>query len=183
MSSRKRPEAKEIRLRLLDSRDRALYLFAFTDRGMMRFVGEPVGDERAEKAFSRACASNLMQNLKARTWVVEVGPSGDAAGLLSVSVKGASAEIGGMILPRWQGLGISGSAFPIGIAEAFSFSEIDEMVIRFSSENGLAAGLMPKIGFLRTAESHPDDGLERWVLRRDEWERWSVKKRSANSGQ
>ncbi|MBL8255571.1 MAG: GNAT family N-acetyltransferase [Pseudoxanthomonas mexicana] len=109
MSSRMRPEAKEIRLRLLDSRDKALYLFAFTDRGMMRFVGEPVGDERAEKAFSRACALNLMQNLKARTWVVEVGPSGDAAGLLSISVKGASAEIGGMILPRWQGLGISGA--------------------------------------------------------------------------
>lgn len=164
-----RPARQEIRLRPLDENDRALYLFAFTDAGMMRFVGEPVSESRAERAFRKACASNAESVLKSRAWVVEIGSPGESAGLLSVSVQGRSAEIGGMILPRWQGMGISGHAFPMGMAEVFAFDAVDEMLIRFRCDNGLAAGLMPKIGFVRVAESHPDDGLERWVLRRDEW--------------
>lgn len=169
MSACRRPTSQEVRLRLLGEDDKSLYLFAFTDAGMMRFVGEPVGQDRASRAFRRACALNLESTLRSRTWIVEVGQASEAAGLLSVAVQGQSAEIGGMIFPRWQGLGVSGYAFPMGIAEIFSFGAIDQMVIRFRGDNGLAAGLMPKIGFVRISENHPDDGLERWVLSRDEW--------------
>ena len=81
-------------------------------------------------------------------------------------------EIGGMILPEWQGRGISGHAFPLGMQVAFSEPTVAHMMIRYRSTNTFAAGLMYKIGFNKIADAHPDDGLERWWLTREEWVRW-----------
>lgn len=163
-----------VSLRLLNTHDRALYLAAYTDPLMMAQVGEPLDVRAAEIAFSRTCEANHESPFRHRCWVIAVPSVGHVAGLLGLGRKSDVVEIGGMILPEWQGKGISGHAFPLGMQAAFSDPDVAHMMIRYRSTNVLAAGLMHKIGFKKVTDTHPEDGLERWWLTREEWLRWRV---------
>lgn len=165
-------ENERVSLRLLDARDRELYVATYTDPVMMVQVGAPLDDEAARVAFDRTCRANLEAALRHRCWVITAAPDGAVAGLLGLGRKADVVEIGGMILPEWQGRGISGHAFPLGMQVAFSDPTVAHMMIRYRSTNTFAAGLMYKIGFNKIADAHPDDGLERWWLTREEWLRW-----------
>lgn len=165
-------ENERVSLSLLDARDRELYVATYTDPVMMAQVGAPLDGEAARVAFDRTCKANLEAALRHRCWVITAAPDGAVAGLLGLGRKGDVVEIGGMILPEWQGRGISGHAFPLGMQAAFSDPTVAHMMIRYRSTNTFAAGLMYKIGFNKIADAHPDDGLERWWLTREEWMRW-----------
>lgn len=165
-------ENERVSLRLLDARDRELYVATYTDPVMMAQVGAPLDGEAARVAFDRTCKANLEAALRHRCWVITAAPDGAVAGLLGLGRKGDVVEIGGMILPEWQGRGVSGHAFPLGMRVAFSDPTVANMMIRYRSTNTFAAGLMYKIGFNKIADAHPDDGLERWWLTREEWMRW-----------
>ena len=165
-------ENDRVRLRLLDARDRELYVAAYTDPAMMMQVGPPLDAKAVGVAFDRTCRANLDVALRHRCWVITTTRAGAVAGLLGLGRKADVVEIGGMILPEWQGRGISGYAFPLGMQVAFSDPTVAHMMIRYRSTNTLAAGLMYKIGFKKIADAHPDDGLERWWLTREEWIRW-----------
>lgn len=159
-------------LRLLAAHDRSLYFAAFTDPVMMAQVGAPLDAEAANVAFNRTCRANRESPFRHRCWVIAVSPRGEIAGLLGLGRKSDVVEIGGMIFPEWQGRGVSGYAFPLGMQLAFADPHVAHMMIRYRSTNAPAAGLMHKIGFKKIADAHPEDGLERWWLTRQEWLHW-----------
>ena len=141
---------------------------------MMAQVGAPLSGDAAHIAFDRTCRANTEATLRYRCWVITASMDGSVAGLLGLGRKADVVEIGGMILPEWQGRGISGHAFPLGMQVAFSDPAVLHMMIRYRSANVLAAGLMYKIGFKKIADAHPDDGMERWWLTREDWFRWKT---------
>lgn len=167
-------ESPRVHLRLLDERDEALYVGIYTDAALMAQVGAPMDEEQAIQAFARTCRLNREQGLRFRSWVITVKPTGHVAGLLGLRRAGDVVEIGGMMLPAWQGKGVSGHAFPLGIAVAFSFPDVARMMIRYRPDNVLAEGLMYKLGFTRVSDRHPEDGMVRLYLDRQQWARNSA---------
>ena len=162
-------ETARVRLRLLDERDESLYRRIYTDPVLMALVGEPMDAAQAGNAFLRTCRLNREDALHFRSWVVSMKPEDEIAGLLGIRRAGDVVEIGGMILPEWQGKGVSGHAFPLGIAVAFSFPGVARMMIRYRPENVFAEGLMYKLGFTRVSDRHPEDGMVRLYLERESW--------------
>lgn len=160
-----------VHLRLLDASDEALYVSIYTDAALMKLVGAPMDEAQAAQAFARTCRFNREPALRFRSWVITMQPEGEVAGLLGLRREGDVVEIGAMILPAWQGRGVSGHAFPLGIDAAFGEPAVARMMIRYRRENVLAEGLMYKLGFTRVSDCHPDDGMVRLYLDRQQWRR------------
>lgn len=162
-------ETERLHLRPLDERDEALYCRIYTDAELMRHVGEPLTREAAQKAFIEVCRLNGEAKFRYRCWVVIHREIGEETGFLGLVGNSGQAEIGGMILPGWQGRSISAETFPAGIEVAFGEYKLDRINVRYRCSNGLADGLMRKLCFSKVPQALCENGWVRWTLDSQDW--------------
>ncbi len=102
-------ESARVRGRLVDERDRQLYLDLYTDASVMRHIAEPSSLENATTVFAKALKHNANSAARARYWQLSHLRTGQRLGLAAlvrdaaVSTRG---ELGLMLLPHAQHTGI-----------------------------------------------------------------------------
>lgn len=156
-------------LRLLDERDRALYLALYTCPRVMRHIGAPLSEPDATAAFARTVAHNLRASPGHRTFAID-GPGG-AAGIGALHRAGARAEIGLMLLPsKWDGRH-SHRAMQALAAHAFDAMALQALdaVCRLGPNVRPCMRLVAPLGFVDAHAVRP--GTRQWQLTRARWQR------------
>ncbi|WP_454831263.1 GNAT family N-acetyltransferase [Pseudoxanthomonas wuyuanensis] len=162
-------ETGRLLLRPLNEGDEAFYRRIYMDPGIMRHVGETLAADDAMAAFARVCRLNAEPVFRYHCWVIVQRRTGEEVGLMGLRRCDGDAEIGGMILPEWQGKGVSGEAFPAGIEAAFVDHGVSCVTIRHRSDNRLAHGLSRKLGFVKDSQTEDGKWLQ-WFQTRKNWE-------------
>ena len=163
-------ETERLKLRPMGERDEDLYCRIYTDPGLMRHVGRALTREAALTAFANVCRLNRETEFRYRCWVVSHRESGENAGILGVVGNREQAEMGGMILPEWQGRGVSGETFPAGADFAFDEYKVNQVVVRYRASNVKMDGLMRKLPFLKVADQSCGDDWIQWMQTWKDWE-------------
>jgi [ribosomal protein S5]-alanine N-acetyltransferase len=164
-------ETVRLHLRPLGAEDETLYCQLYTDPLVMRHIAMPLSADAARRSFRAACRQAERQPLQRRTWVMTEADTAIDIGLLALvdDPEAMSSEIGALLLDDWQNRGYAAEAIEALVAYAFRDLELAAVHTRHAGENGPAAGLMRKLGFVAVAPD-PRDGLEcRWRLTPAEW--------------
>lgn len=101
-------------LRPLADDDADLYVALYTDPVTMRLVGEPLDAAAAQRSFAAALRLGALPDLRYRLWTIRTDASAAKAGVVGLrrgpDFPAATAEIGVMLLPSWQGQGLGPAA-------------------------------------------------------------------------
>lgn len=101
-------ETSRIRARLIDNRDRDLYLKLYTDPAVMAHIGATKSAAEAIDVFEKVLGYNAETPVRARYWRLSHSGFDDPIGLQSIvrpSADPATVELGTMLLPQSQGQG------------------------------------------------------------------------------
>ncbi|HVR81743.1 MAG TPA: GNAT family N-acetyltransferase [Luteimonas sp.] len=150
-------------LRPLGEGDEALYCGLYTDPELMRHIAAPLSIEAAQRSFGTACRQQSPQKQR---WIIAERGEDDGIGLLGLFADGEAAEIGVMLLANWQGRGYAAEAIAAMADRIFAAEAIRMLWTRHAPGNGLATGLMHKLGFVCEDTEHAE---LRWHLPREQW--------------
>jgi RimJ/RimL family protein N-acetyltransferase len=161
-------DTARLTVRPLDGRDGALYCRLYTDPDVMRLIGPPMAADAAARSFVTALRLNGQGAWPQRWALVDLASSADIGllGLVPHPDAPAAVEVGVMLLPAWQGRGIASEVIAAAAEGLFALDApaIAGLWTRHEGTNGLAIGLMRKLGFRR------EDGEDwRWRLSRTDW--------------
>ena len=172
---------RRVRARPIDDRDRALYRALYSDAGVMAHVGTTLDPHAVDALFAKVCRANANTSATARYWRVDTADAGDPVGQVSMirdSGDPRCADLGVMLLPRWQNRGVGLSAFA-GLVDALLSGRwplgIEALTARHAAANPNAGRLTGALGFV-VATATDADVL--WRLDRRDWPqaraRWPV---------
>jgi RimJ/RimL family protein N-acetyltransferase len=164
-------ETVRLHLRPLGAEDETFYCRLYTDPLVMRHIAMPLSADAAHRSFRGACRQAARQPPQRRTWVMTEAGTAVDIGLLALvdDPQAMSSEIGALLLYDWQNRGYAAEAIETLVAYAFRDLELAAVHTRHTGDNGPAAGLMRKLGFVAVAPD-PQEGLEcRWRLTPAEW--------------
>ena len=157
-------ETMRLQLRPLGEDDEALYCRLYTDPELMRHIAAPMSVEAARRNYRAAC---LVQSPQKQRWIITERSTGEGIGLLGLFAEGAAAEVGVMLLFGSQGRGYAAEAIAAIADRVFAADGMDRLWTRHAPGNGLATGLMRKLGFLCEG-MHGTEQL-RWEMQRERW--------------
>jgi len=163
-------DTPRLHLRPLGAEDEAFYCGLYTNPGLMRHIGMPLSIEAARNGFLKACQLNDETELRYRAWIIEERRRRTDIGLLGLIRNNDTAEIGAMLLGGSQGKGFAAEAIRVLVDYAFMEHDLTSLYTRHSLDNGLAIGLMGKLGFVCVASDMLGDLGYRWQLPRQHWE-------------
>lgn len=164
-------ETSQLRTRLINVGDRALYRALYTDPLVMAQVGPVMTEAGADAAFGKVLDYNLEWPVRARYWQLSDLASGTPAGLLSIVRAAAnpdSVEPGLMLLPQWQGRGI-GSELARKLVDILLENRwglgTEALIVRNAASNVRVASMGVSFGF-ETPVSEGDAQEKRRLTRR-----------------
>ena len=165
-------ETTRLRLRPLDAHDEALYCKLYTDPGLMRHIGTPMSPEAARRSFHVVLEH---QGGSRMVWVITERGYGSERGILGVSRKEESAEVGVILFAAAQARGIAAEVIAAIADILFEARDIGWIWTRHDVKNAPADALMRNLGFEPLApDRRPLDmpkGEMRWQLTHDMWRR------------
>ena len=138
-------------LRPLGPDDEALYVALYTDPATLRHVLAPQAPAAARRGFAAALAGLGSDEGQRGFWVMQAR-DGRALGLIGLHRDGpGAAEVGVVLPPAWQGLGLATEAIAALADHAFATLGLARLHTRHDHDHALAAGLMARLGFERVA--------------------------------
>ena len=174
-------ETSRIRARLIDGRDRDLYRNLHRDPAVMRHIGPPMSEAEADVVFDKVLGYNAETPVRGRYWRLSDRNTDDAIGIQSFirpMADPASLELGMMLLPERQGLGL-------GIEASQRFIDlllgnhwgldIETVFARHAETNARVARLGATLGFDHVDRpagqpiERPAPPPEEWRMSRQEW--------------
>jgi RimJ/RimL family protein N-acetyltransferase len=166
-------ETGRIDARLVDDRDRALYLALNTDPAVMAHIGPALDEADANAKFEKVCGYNAEWPLRARYWQLSDRRSGDAIGVLSVirdASDAARIELGMMFLPTSQSAGYAAHITREILDRLFDDGwalGIETVVARHAPTNDRVSRLGVTLGFEHVAAG--SQTLNEWRMRKAQW--------------
>jgi RimJ/RimL family protein N-acetyltransferase len=164
-------------VRPLSLADEEIYCFLYTDEEMMRFVGEPLSRERAQRSFRKAVELSSRRPLRRLFMTVIQRDAGIPAGVCSiqqVDLRRDAAEVGIMLRPDARGRSMAKEALTGLIEVVFRSVGAREVWAEIPAAHTAAAGLLTRLGFASTDErAGPALSPRRsiWSIRADGWGR------------
>jgi RimJ/RimL family protein N-acetyltransferase len=161
-----------LRLRALAPSDERFYCALYTDPGVMRHVGAPLDGEAAKRAFSAVVAQLDARPLRWRYWILETRDDAADLGLVAwVPDRGdpGSIEVGVLLVGAAEGRGYAAEALAALADATFADPAQRRLWTRHARGNGLAEGLMRKLGFAPLADAPDGPAPRRWQLERRDW--------------
>jgi len=158
-------DTRRLHMRPLGAADEALYCRIYTDAGLMRHIGTPLSADTAQRSF---CAARRESTHRSKWWVMVETASRTDIGLLGLVIQDEDAQIGAMVLEPWQSGGYAAEAIAALVEHAFQDLGLNSLHTRHSADNGAAAGLMRKLGFVQVATLSNDMSC-RWQLLPAHW--------------
>ncbi len=175
-----------VRGRLIDATDCDLYRNLYAAPEVMAHIGATMSVEAATETFQKALGHNRDPAARARYWQITDARCDEAVGMVAL-VRAAQApthaELGVMLLPRWQnrGVGLPALAGVVdGVIHGRWLPGIDRLIGRHAIANPNAGRLTAVLGFDR----QPDDDSDHvsWWLDRATWNaRWDAWPRAARN--
>ena len=149
--------------------DEAFYVALYTDPATMRHVAAPQSVDAARRGFAAALRLDAEEPPQRRFWVLRSKDDGERIGLLGLHIDAEGrGEVGAVIVPSHQGRGHSTAAIGALADHAFDTLGLQCLHTRHDGGNGLAAGLMARVGFVCTATADGATGW-RWELSPSHW--------------
>jgi RimJ/RimL family protein N-acetyltransferase len=169
-------DTERFHVRPLTAEYEAIYCFLYTDAETMRFIGAPLSPERAQRSFKKAVelagrSPPIVQLFLAIIDKATRLPVG-VCSIASFDQSRRAAEVGIMLKPEAQGLGIAREALSSLVDRAFSELPIDRVWAQIPQTHETAAKMLVKLGFSPAGNRVADiDARDRsiWVAVRDEW--------------
>lgn len=161
-----------LHLRPLEPSDEDLYCRLYTDHRVMRHVAPPLSREAALRAFGLVLRRQVIEPPRSRCWILVSREGGDALGLMAWLPDPddpGSAEVGVLLAARAQGRGHATEAIAALADVVFAATAQRRLWTRHAPDNGLAAGLMRKLGFEPVPEAVDGPAPLRWQLEREHW--------------
>jgi RimJ/RimL family protein N-acetyltransferase len=151
-----------------------LYISVYTDAALMRFVGEPMTDDQAARAFAGFLRSNSAGDLtRACCWVIESANGArageGAVGLLALMPHEGRAEIGVMVRASWQGCKVAQETIGFLSGHLFAHGVWSSTFSRHVRENEAGAGVMRRLGFREMTEVPGGARFRGWEMNHREW--------------
>jgi RimJ/RimL family protein N-acetyltransferase len=171
-------ETSRIRARLIDSRDRDLYLQLYTDPAVMAHIGATKSEAEAIDVFEKVLGYNAEIPVRARYWRLSQRGSDETVGMQSIvraAADPATVELGMMLLPQGQGQGLGIEASERMVALLFgNHWRLDTQTVfaLHASANARVARLGATLGFQPVDQPAP--ARAEWRLSREEWRARSV---------
>lgn len=166
-------DTARLHLRPIGEGDAALYCQLYTDPGLMRHIAAPMTHEAATRSFGLA---RRQQSWAKQRWILVDRSNAVPAyiGLLGLFVDadttdGASAEIGVILLQRWQGRGFAAEAIMGMAGRVFGAGVLDRLWTRHAPDNRMATALMEKLRFQPGSLDDATPPQQRWILPRSRW--------------
>lgn len=158
-----------MKMRLLDSRDEALYIRLYGDAETLRQIGPPLDAETCRRSFNAAVRANGRIPPRSRWWILCDDDSTDGFGLAGLVWGGnGDAELGVVLPPSHQGRGHASAAVRTLVARAFLDMGLERIHTRHAPAHGPAIGVMEKLGFVHRATG-PGRQERCWEMRKDDW--------------
>lgn len=180
-------ETPRLQARLIDGRDRDLYRSLYTEVAVMAHIGAAMSGAEADIVFDKVLGYNAETQVRARYWRLSDRSTDDAIGIQSFIrplADPGSLELGMMLLPQSQGLGLGSEAsrrFVDLLLGNYWGLDIETVFARHAETNARVARLGATLGFDhvdRPAEQRvsveqpierPAPPPEEWRLSRQEW--------------
>ena len=161
-----------LRLRPLAASDERLYCSLYTDPHVMRHVAGPLAPEAAQRAFRTVLRQLASDPPLSHYWIL-VPRTGEAAlGLMACLPDRddpGSAEVGVLLHGHAEGRGYAAEAIAVLADAVFARPGQRRLWTRHARDNGLATGLMRKLGFTSLDDVGGDPAPVRWQLERQAW--------------
>ncbi|AAZ27985.1 GNAT family N-acetyltransferase [Colwellia psychrerythraea] len=147
-------------IRPLISEDEHFYCYQYTDKKMMRIVGEPLTQEQASAAFHRALKANNLEQDTVRTWAIVDKAANDIIGTQALSwlatrqtTKPSSSpieqvEIGIMLATRANGKLLPEEAVSAIMEYGFKQLNIGRINAFYANKNRATQRILKKIGYI-----------------------------------
>ena len=159
-------DTQRLHVRPLTEDDEALYCSLYTDPEVMRHIAAPMTLEVAQRSFRAACE---LQSPLPQRWIISERDADSDIGLLGLFADGDTAEIGVVLLSSKQGQGFSAEAIKATADRVFAAAALRLLWTRHAPDNGLAIGLMHKLGFVCEHRDGTQHTQLRWQLSRERW--------------
>jgi RimJ/RimL family protein N-acetyltransferase len=166
-------ESAKIRARLIDSRDRDLYLKLYTDPAVMAHIGATKSEAEAIEVFEKVLGYNAETPVRARYWRLSHRSSDETIGMQSIvrtAADPAIVELGMMLLPQGQGqsFGIEASKRMVALLFGNHWRLDTQSVFALhASANARVARLGATLGFQPV--ERPALARAEWRLSREQW--------------
>jgi len=165
-------QSARLHLRAPAPSDERLYCALYTDPHVMRHVATPLSPEAAQRAFRTVLRQLAADPPQAQYWILVPRTGRAALGLMACMPDRddpGSAEVGVLLRGHAEGQGYAAEALAALANEAFAAPGLQCLRVRHARGNGLAAGLMRKLGFAPVDDARGDDAHMRWELQRQAW--------------
>lgn len=157
-------------LRLMDAGDEALYCALYCDAQVMRYVGVPLTEAAARRAFAATLRINAACCWIPSYWTMLERHSGTRIGLVGL-VSGASkeqAELGILILPSWQGRGYAADALSMLMRQACAATSLSCLHARHAAGNAAIFSVLTRLGFAHRLTTAGPPFAHHWELCREQ---------------
>lgn len=133
-----------------------LYSELYGDIATMRYVAEPLSEQRLAVSFSCAVKFNTQVPAKRLFLVIVDRQTGAYLGLLGVSELRSvcnSVEVGIMLLPKFHQQGVAQTALVMLCAKVFALMPGVTIIGKLDPKNSAAKKLVAKLGFVYCSET------------------------------
>jgi len=148
-------DTERLRMRPLEPGDEALFIDLYTDAETMRYIGEPLSQERAMRSFRKALAKPSAQSSDLRFFAMLEKLTHRSIGMCAIQsfdIDTRRAEIGMMLKSEARGRRHATEALAALVTATFSVLPIDTVWVQYSPEHLAAERLVASIGFKRCAD-------------------------------
>lgn len=151
-------------IRLLIEEDEAFYCYQYTDKKMMRIIGEPMTREYASKAFYRALKANSASKKTVMTWAIVDRSNNEIIGTQALSWQKPTqtpkpsvdnieqVEIGIMLATKANGKLLPEEAVSGLMEYGFNYLTLDRINAFYANKNHATKRILDKIGYINAPE-------------------------------
>ena len=160
-------------IRPLAEQDKDLYLNLYTDKKIMRNIGEPLSVEVAEKAFKKTIKAMQKTQPKVMTWAIVTLDNNQSVGIQALSYQTLdAAEIGIMLLRHSNGKLLPEEAMGALMEYAFSHLITNTIHACYAKSNLATKRFVKKLGFTLRAEPKLDNTNNCYeYFKKEQWQK------------
>ena len=170
-------------IRPLITADESFYCYQYTDKKMMRIIGEPLTQKQASAAFHRALKANNLDKNTVRTWAIVNNKNKEIIGTQAFSwlasrqaPKPSSAtieqvEIGIMLATKANGKLLAEEALSAIMEYGFKQLNINRINAFYGNKNRATQRILKKIGYVyedSLQDTTTDNGYQ--YFDQDQWQ-------------
>jgi RimJ/RimL family protein N-acetyltransferase len=152
--------AADVRLRPLAPDDADFYASLYADAALLAHVGPPLSPAAARRSFAAALRHAVPRVPLRRRWIIEL--DGRPVGLMGLLGDAREAEMGCVVLPAFQGRGVSRAATRALARLGFAELGLARLHARCALANAAAIAVLARAGFTRGADAG-DEATWEWL--------------------